>query len=45
VHAFRRDELHELQLTLEAARLDAWTLHVNDNAAAAHNRKRWLGTD
>ena len=45
VHAFRRDELHELQLKLEAARLDAWTLHVNDNAAGARNRKRWLGTD
>ena len=45
VHAFRRDELHELQLTLEAARLDAWTLHINDDAAGARNRKRWLGTD
>ena len=44
VHAFRRDELHELQLTLEAAKLDAWTLHVNDNAIGARNRRRWLGT-
>jgi predicted metalloprotease with PDZ domain len=45
VHAFRRDELHELQLRLEAAKLDAWTLHVNDNATGARNRRRWLGTN
>ena len=25
--------------------VDAWTLSVNDNAAGARNRKRWLGTD
>lgn len=45
VHAFRRDELHVFPLTLEAAKPDAWSLTVNDNAAGARNRKRWLGTD
>ncbi len=45
VHAFRRDEMHELQLTLEAAKLDAWTLHVIEDTGGARNRKRWLGID
>jgi hypothetical protein len=45
VHAFRRDELHLIQLTLEAAKPDAWALTVNDNPLGARNRKRWLGTD
>ncbi|MEO8003731.1 MAG: PDZ domain-containing protein [Betaproteobacteria bacterium] len=45
VHAFRRDELHLIQLTLEAAKPDAWALTVNDDPLGARNRKRWLGTD
>ena len=45
LHTFRRDELHELQLTLQAAKPDAWTLSVKDDKAAARARKRWLGSD
>ncbi|HEX9452288.1 MAG TPA: PDZ domain-containing protein, partial [Burkholderiales bacterium] len=45
LHTFRRDELNVLNMTLAAARPDAWSLSVNDNPAGARNRKRWLGTD
>ncbi len=45
VHAFRRDELHLIQLTLEAAKPDAWSLTVNEYPAGARRRKQWLGTD
>jgi predicted metalloprotease with PDZ domain len=45
LHVFRRDELHAMPLTLEAAKADAWTLSVNENRAGAGARKRWLGTD
>ncbi len=45
VHAFRRDELHVLDVTLAAAKLDAWTLSINKDNVAARARKRWLGTD
>lgn len=45
VHAFRRDELHLIQLTLAAAKPDAWALIVNEDPLGARNRRRWLGTD
>jgi predicted metalloprotease with PDZ domain len=45
VHAFRRDELHVVDLTLEAARADEWSLSVTRNPAGARARKRWLGTN
>ena len=45
LHTFRRDELNVVNVTLAAAKLDAWSLSVNDNPAGARNRKRWLGTD
>ena len=45
VHAFRRDELHVLDVTLAAAKADDWTLTFNENQAAARARRRWLGTD
>jgi predicted metalloprotease with PDZ domain len=45
LHTFRRDELQVVNVTLAAARPDAWTLSVNDNPVGARNRKRWLGTD
>ena len=45
LHTFRRDELHVVDVTLAAAKPDAWSLSVNDNAAGARNRKRWLHTD
>jgi predicted metalloprotease with PDZ domain len=45
LHAFRRDELHVLNVTLAAAKPDAWTLSVNEDQAGARARKRWLGTD
>ncbi|HVY07654.1 MAG TPA: M61 family metallopeptidase [Burkholderiales bacterium] len=45
VHAFRRDELHLIQLTLEAAKADAWALAVNGDPAGARQRKAWLGSD
>jgi predicted metalloprotease with PDZ domain len=46
VHAFRRDELHVLQLKLEAARLDAWSLGVQEGSTeGTRARKAWLGTD
>ena len=43
LHAFRRDELHVLELTLSAAKPDAWSLSVNEDKAGARARKRWLG--
>ena len=45
VHAFRRDELHVLNVTLTAAKADAWTLNVNEDRTGARARKRWLGSD
>ena len=45
VHAFRRDELHVLDVTLAAATAHDWTLTFNENQAAARARRRWLGTD
>ena len=45
LHAFRRDELHVLDVTLSAAKPDAWSLSVNEDKAGARARKRWLGTD
>jgi predicted metalloprotease with PDZ domain len=45
VHVFRRDELHALEVTLTAGKVDAWTLSVNGNPAGARARKRWLGAD
>ena len=45
LHAFRRDELHVLELTLSAAKPDAWALSVSEDKAGARARKRWLGTD
>ena len=45
LHTFRRDELHIVNVTLAAAKPDAWSLSVNDDPVAARNRKRWLGTD
>ena len=45
LHVFRRDELHVMPLTLAAARPDAWTLSVVDDARLARSRKAWLGTD
>ena len=45
LHAFRRDELHVLDVTLAAAKPDSWSLTVNEDKAAARARKRWLGTD
>jgi len=46
VHAFRRDELHELRLTLEAAKADAWNLNVLDGfTEGTRARKAWLGAD
>ncbi|HEX4986153.1 MAG TPA: PDZ domain-containing protein [Burkholderiales bacterium] len=45
VHAFRRDELHMLQLTLEAAKPDAWSLSASDDPVAARARRRWLGAE
>ena len=45
LHTFRRDELNVINVTLAAARPDAWSLTVNDEPAGARNRKRWLGTN
>ena len=45
LHTFRRDELHVLDVTLVAAKPDAWSLSVNEDKAGARARKRWLGTD
>ncbi len=44
VHTFRRDELRMLEVTLVAAKPDAWSLSVNEDKAGARARKRWLGT-
>ena len=44
-HAFRRDELHVLPVKLEAARLDAWSLSIVEDAGqSARARKAWLGS-
>jgi predicted metalloprotease with PDZ domain len=45
LHVFRRDELHVMPLTLVAAKPDAWTLSIVDDARLARSRKAWLGTD
>jgi predicted metalloprotease with PDZ domain len=45
LHTFRRDELHVLDVTLAAAKADAWSLTVNKDKTGARARKRWLGTD
>jgi predicted metalloprotease with PDZ domain len=45
LHTFRRDEMHVVDVTLSAAKPDAWSLSVNDDKAGARARKRWLGTD
>ena len=45
VHAFRRDELRVLDVTLVAAKADTWSLSVNEDKAGARARKRWLGSD
>ena len=45
LHTFRRDELHVLDVKLDAAKADAWSLSVNEDKAGARARKRWLGTD
>ena len=44
LHAFRRDELLELNVTLAAPPADTCVLSVNDNRATALARSRWLGT-
>ncbi len=45
LHAFRRDELHVLDVTPAAAKPDAWSLSANEDKAGARARKRWLGTN
>ena len=44
VHAFRRDELLILNVSLAVPLADTCVLSVNDNRAAATLRRRWLGT-
>ena len=44
LHTFRRDELHVLEVTLAAAKVDTWSLSVNEDKAGARARKRWLGS-
>jgi len=44
VHAFRRDELLVLNVTLAAPPADTCVLSVNDDRSAATLRRRWLGT-
>jgi len=44
VHAFRRDELLVLNLTLAAPPADTCALTVNDDRSAANLRRRWLST-
>ena len=44
LHTFRRDELHVLDVTLAAAKPDAWSLSVNEDKVGARARKRWLGS-
>jgi len=44
MHAFRRDELLVLDVTLAAPPADTCVLSVNDNRAASLARRRWLGT-
>jgi predicted metalloprotease with PDZ domain len=43
-HAFRRDELLVLNVTLAAPPADTCVLTVNDDRSAATLRRRWLGT-
>jgi predicted metalloprotease with PDZ domain len=43
VHAFRRDELMVLNVTLAAPLADTCVLTVNDDRSAATLRRRWLG--
>ena len=45
VHAFRRDELLVVNVTLAAPPADTCVLSVNDDRAAATLRRRWLSTD
>lgn len=45
MHTFRRDELHVLRVTMAAAKPDAWSLGVVNDAGPARSRKAWLGTD
>lgn len=44
-HAFRRDELHVIELTVAAPPMDTCVLTVNGDSAAARARRRWLGAD
>jgi len=44
VHAFRRDELLVLDVTLAAPPADTCVLSVSDNRSASLARRRWLGT-
>jgi predicted metalloprotease with PDZ domain len=44
MHAFRRDELLVLDVTLAAPPADTCVLSVNDNRGASLARRRWLGT-
>jgi predicted metalloprotease with PDZ domain len=44
VHAFRRDELLVLNVTLARPPADTCVLTVNDDRSAATLRRRWLGT-
>jgi predicted metalloprotease with PDZ domain len=43
-HAFRRDELIECELHMQAAAADTCHLSVRTDAAARRRRERWLGT-
>jgi predicted metalloprotease with PDZ domain len=45
LHTFRRDELYVVDVTLAAAKPDAWSLSVNEDKTGARARKRWLGID
>ena len=45
LHTFRRDELHVVNVTLAAAKPDAWSLSVSEDKAGARARKRWLGIE
>jgi predicted metalloprotease with PDZ domain len=46
VHAFRRDELLVLQVKLDAAKLDAWSLSIVGNSKeTVRARKAWLGNN
>jgi len=43
-HAFRRDELIECELRMQAAAADTCYLSVSTDVAARRRRERWLGT-